>query len=127
MANYLLLLLGSSLGGLCRYWLSGWTARRWGESFPAGTLLVNVTGAFAAGIVARWAGVGTSAQLEQFVIIGLLGGYTTVSAFSLQTLHLLQEGQWRHAGANVLCSYSFCILAVLAGSWVGGLIAANLI
>ncbi len=119
MQNYLLIGLGSALGGMARYWCSGAAAALLGETFPWGTLIVNVLGSFVIGFFATITGpdgrlfVGTPAR--QFVMIGLCGGYTTFSSFSIQTLNLMNEGEWVYAGLNIGASVILCLLAV----WLG--------
>jgi CrcB protein len=123
---YLWVMLGSALGGGARYWLSGVIANRIGETFPWGTILVNVSGSFAIGFFATLTGpdgrllVGTEAR--QFVMIGLCGGYTTFSSFSLQSLNLVRDGEWLAAGANIGVSIVLCLLAV----WLGHILAGVL-
>ncbi len=119
MLNYLWIMVGGALGTGARYWLSGFTAQRVGEIFPVGTLLVNVTGSFAIGFFSALADpLGpfmVSPRFRQFFTIGICGGYTTFSSFSLQTFDLMQEGDWLKASLNVGLSVVGCILAV----WVG--------
>ena len=111
--------LGSGLGGLRRFLCAGLVARAFGETFPWGTLLVNVTGSFLIGLYAVITGpegrllVGSTAR--QFVMIGILGGYTTFSSFSLQTLNLARDGQWGLAAGNIILSVALC----LGGVWLG--------
>ena len=123
MVSYLCIAAGGALGSVARYWLSGIVARHSGEGFPWGTLLVNVSGSLAIGFFATYFGPegrdSVSAEARQFVIIGILGGYTTFSAFSLQTLALARNGNWLAAGANVIASVVLCLLAV----WLGHVIA----
>ncbi len=120
LQTYLWIMLGSALGGGARYWCSGFAARLFGETFPWGTLLVNVIGSFIIGFFNAVTGpdgrllVGTTAR--QFVMIGLCGGYTTFSSFSLQTLTLAREGDWLRAGLNIVFSVVICLLAVWAGN-----------
>jgi len=118
--------LGSALGGMARYALSGFVATRIGEVFPWGTLVVNVSGcavigAFAAFITpgGPWPG---SLAIRELVLIGLCGGYTTFSSFSLQTLSLAREGDWRRALANIIASVAFCFIAVWLGDRAGALV-----
>ena len=89
---YCWIALGSALGGVARYWCSGVAARLFGETFPWGTLFVNVTGSFIIGFFATLTGpdgrIFAGTTTRQFVMIGLLGGFTTFSSFSLQTLNL---------------------------------------
>lgn len=124
MATYLWIALGSALGGVARYWSSGFVAEHVGETFPMGTIFVNVLGSFVIGFVAtltapdgRWF---IGSDMRQFIMLGILGGYTTFSSFSLQTLNLVREGEWVHAGANVVVSVILCLVAV----WLGHIAAA---
>lgn len=125
MQSYLWIAIGSALGGMARYWCSVTAARVLGETFPWGTLLVNIAGSLIIGFFATLTGpdgrflAGTTAR--QFVMIGLCGGYTTFSAFSLQTLELMQDGQWLSVGLNIGASVLLCLLAV----WIGHVAAAN--
>jgi CrcB protein len=115
--------LGSILGGTARFWLSGFVARRVGETFPWGTMVVNVSGAFLLGILAASAashGIFEAAGPWQFAAIGILGTYTTVSSFSLQTLALARDGEMLRAAGNMALSLALCLLAVTAG-FVAGL------
>ena len=114
--------LGSVLGGTARFWLSGFVARRVGETFPWGTIVANVSGAFLLGILAASAAShGIFAQLRpwQFAAIGILGTYTTVSSFSLQTLSLARDGEMMRAAGNMVLSLSLCLLAVTSGFAAG--------
>jgi fluoride exporter len=87
MAAYLWIAVGSALGGVARYWCSGVAARLIGETFPWGTIIVNVIGCFIIGFFATLTGpdgrVFADTLTRQFVMIGILGGYTTFSSFSL--------------------------------------------
>jgi fluoride exporter len=114
--------LGSVFGGMARYWLSGVIARRVGETFPWGTMVVNVSGAFAIGILAAAAagrGVGASAWPWQLAITGFLGCYTTVSSFSLQTLALARDGEIGRATGNLVLSLTLCLGGVTLGYAIG--------
>ena len=114
--------LGSVLGGTARFWLSGLVARRVGETFPWGTVVVNVSGAFLLGILAASAathGIFAGVRPWQFAAIGILGTYTTVSSFSLQTLALARDGEMTRAAGNMLLSLSLCLLAVTGGFAAG--------
>src|SRR2546425_11905027 len=106
MLNGLWIFIGGGLGSLARWWFSGFIAGTVGQTFPWGTLLVNVSGSFVIGLFAtvtgaegRWL---APAPFRQFFLLGVCGGYTTFSSFSLQTLSLAQEGQWFRAGANAV-------------------------
>src|SRR5215475_7005358 len=115
LIRYFWIMLGGALGTAARYWGSGLVARAFGETFPWGTLVVNVTGSLLIGVFATLTGpdgrmfVGTTAR--QFVMIGICGGYTTFSSFSLQTLNLMNDGEWSFAGANIVLSVVLCLLA----------------
>src|SRR5258708_3712062 len=104
--TYLWIFLGGGLGSIARFAGSGWVARHFGETFPWGTLIINVTGSFAIGFFNTWTGTEgrwlAPTSVRQFFMIGLCGGYTTFSAFSLQTLTLAREGEWFKAGANAV-------------------------
>ena len=116
--------LGSALGGVARYGLSGLVARSVGETFPWGTLVINVLGSFLIGFVATLTGpdgrVLVSPVTRQFWMPGIFGGFTTFSAFSLQTLSLAQDGEWSRAAAYVGLSVALC----LVGVWLGAALAA---
>lgn len=118
--------LGSAVGGMARYAFSGFVARSIGETFPWGTLLVNISGGFFIGIAAAViAPVGLlpgSLTVQQLVMTGLCGGYTTFSSFSLQTLALAREGEWRRALANIVASVVLCLAAVWIGFLFGTLV-----
>lgn len=119
MGNYIWVAVGGALGTTGRYWLSGVVARLVGETFPWGTILINVTGSILIGLFATLTGpdgrifVGSTAR--QFVMIGICGGYTTFSSFSLQTLNLMNDGEWLYAGANIVISVVLCLIGVWAG------------
>jgi CrcB protein len=115
--------LGSAIGGVLRYWCSGLIARWFGETFPWGTIVVNVVGSLLIGLIATLSGpdgrllVGTT--MRQFMMLGLLGGFTTFSSFSLQTLALAQSGEWVPAATNIVGSVLLC----LTGVWLGHALA----
>lgn len=126
MLSYFWVAIGGALGSLARYLVSGWVARGIGETFPWGTLAVNVSGSLAIGLFAgltsaegRWF---VPAVGREFFMIGICGGYTTFSSFSLQTLSQLEEGNWFYALANLLLSVTGCLLAV----WLGHILATRL-
>jgi CrcB protein len=122
---YLWIAVGSALGGVTRYWCTGVAARLLGETFPWGTLFVNVLGSFIIGFFATVAGpdgrIFAGTTMRQFVMIGLIGGFTTFSSFSLQTLNLANDGEWLQAGGNIVASVVLCLIAV----WLGHLLALS--
>ncbi|WP_018952608.1 CrcB family protein [Thioalkalivibrio sulfidiphilus] len=111
--------LGSALGAMARHGLSQWVARHLGEGFPWGTWVVNLSGAFALGLLAGVMRDG-GGWLSAWLIYGFLGSYTTVSTFSLQTLALARDGHLFRAGANVFGTAIPCVLAAGLGVWLGG-------
>ena len=124
--NLLLVILGGALGSGLRHLLSGVVAARVGETFPFGTLAVNVIGSVAIGFFAtltgpegRWL---VSPAVRIFFMTGVCGGFTTFSAFSLQTVNLARDAEWLYAGLNVLASVAVCLIGV----WLGHLAAAAL-
>ncbi len=118
--------LGSALGGMGRYWCSGVVARAFGETFPWGTIVVNVSGSLIIGFLATLMSPDgrllVPPDARAFLAIGLLGGYTTFSSFSLQTLNLVRDGEWLWATANIFLSLTLCLAAV----WLGYIGAAAL-
>ena len=126
MASYFWIAIGSALGGMARYWCSGVAARLIGETFPWGTIIVNIVGSFIIGFFATLTGpdgrIFADTLTRQFVMIGFCGGYTTFSSFSLQTLALVQDGEWLLASANIALSVMACLLAV----WAGYALAASI-
>lgn len=128
MWNALWIFVGGGLGSLMRWGVSGWIANAFGGKFPWGTVIVNITGCFIIGLFAtatapegRWMASGT---MRQFFMLGVCGGYTTFSSFSLQTLTLAQDGEWLRAGANVLLSVVLCLVGVGLGHVLASLLNA---
>ena len=118
MHPYLLVALGSALGGVLRFWLAAMMGARLGAPH-LGTVFVNVSGSFAIGFLAA---LGPMPFTRQLFMVGLLGGYTTFSSFSLQTLELAHEGKWAVAGANVGLSVILSLLAVWLGHVCGAVL-----
>ena len=122
----LLIAIGGALGSLARYWISEALALTLGPQFPWGTLCVNVTGSFLIGLAAggSWDEVRLmdSTFVRHFLMVGICGGYTTFSSFSLQTVAMLQVGDVGRAAVNVVLSVLTCV----AATWSGFAIAAAL-
>ena len=113
---------GSALGGVLRFLMVPW-AQRWSAvGFPGGTLAVNVLGSLLIGAVLRLASVdgALSAETRVFLTVGICGGFTTFSAFSAETMELMQSGQWTRAGLYIVASVVLCLLASFAGWSLGG-------
>lgn len=110
-----------------RFWLNGVVSHRFGETFPWGTLFVNVVGSCVIGILAALLLPGgrvsaeAQAVVTPFLMVGICGGFTTFSAFSLQTLNLIREREWLYAGGNILVSVILCLIAVWLGFLFGSL------
>jgi CrcB protein len=124
--TYLWIALGGALGSMARYGVSRLFSFWVGETFPWGTLVVNVTGSFVIGFFAVLSGPDGRAMvapdMRQFVLVGICGGYTTFSSFSLQTLALIRDGDMVEAGSNIVLSVVLCLVFVWLGSMAGALI-----
>lgn len=120
---YFWIAMGSALGGMARYWCSGVIAQQIGATFPWDTLVVNILGSFIIGFFAAITGPDgrliVSPEIRQFVMIGVCGGYTTFSSFSLQTLNFLRDAEFLQAGFNIILSVTLCLIFV----WIGYVLA----
>jgi fluoride exporter len=130
LVDVLLVALGGGLGGVGRVWVSDVVARHCGGAFPWGTLVVNVSGAACIGVLAGLLLGRDSLSLAQApvragLVVGLLGSYTTVSSFSLQTLALARSGEILRAAWNVLGTLALCLSAVATGYTAAVAIAAG--
>ena len=121
MKAYLLIALGSGLGGIARHWLSTVITSRMMSAFPWGTFVVNVVGAISIGFVLALPESRLNAQTKQFLTVGILGGFTTFSAFSAQTLHLVQTGKLAMAFVYAIASVVVCF----GGCWLGWALASK--
>lgn len=119
MTTYLWIALGGALGSMARYWMTLAVAAWTGPRFPWGTIAINVIGSFVIGLVAYGTvpvgRVPITFGIRTFLLVGICGGFTTFSSFSLQTLELMRAGHWLEAGANIVLSVVLC----LAGVWAG--------
>lgn len=118
MLNTLLIFIGAGLGGVSRYWVSNSIYWLIGRNFPYGTLVVNVSGSFITGfffilLLERFDGVGP--LLRSLLLIGFLGGYTTFSSFSIETINLFENGAWASGLLNIFFSMVLCLIA----AWLG--------
>lgn len=121
--TYLWIAIGSALGGMSRYAVSRAVALSYGETFPWGTLVVNITGSFVIGFLAALTGPDSrllvSPNMRNFLLVGICGGYTTFSSFSLQTLDLIRNRDFGEAFGNILLSVAACLAAVAIGFILG--------
>ncbi len=113
--------LGGAVGAVLRYLVTGWVQRVVTPAFPYGTLTVNIAGSlvvgFAAGVFAARAET-RDHLLQLFLIVGVCGGFTTFSAFSADTYHLIQRGDLASAAVNVTLQVAGSLAAVFAGFWL---------
>ena len=108
--------LGGAAGSVLRYLIGGAAQRMSGVAFPIGTFVVNVTGCFLIGVLAQhYMNTQTHPHMRALLITGLCGGYTTFSAFSLETVGLLQGGEYPKAAAYILLSFTLSVMATFAG------------
>lgn len=109
---------GGALGSIARHLLGTTIQRAFGTGFPAGTLAVNVLGSFVIGLLYVWLiehGPTERPELRAFLIVGLLGGFTTFSAFSMDTVALVMQASYVRAALNVLASVALCVLGTFVG------------
>jgi fluoride exporter len=124
ISTYAWVALGCALGSMARFWMAEAVAALTGLAFPWGTLAINIIGSFVIGLAFALSGPGgrfetVPTDMRIFVMVGLCGGFTTFSSFSLQTLLLLQSGEVVRAGAYILGSVALCLLFVWLGALLG--------
>ena len=124
MERFILICLGGAIGTGLRYLTSGLAARWLGADFPYGTLIVNVVGSFLIGLIQQ---IGTASLLipdttRLFLTVGIMGGLTTYSSFSYETVRLVQLGAWGQVWINVLVTTALCLSVCFLGIAVGRLI-----
>jgi len=114
----LYVVIGGGLGALLRYLLSAVIQKQSASLFPYGTLIVNLTGALFIGFLWElFQNITVSTNIRVFIFMGILGGLTTFSTFSLETFNLLKDNQYLTALVNVIVNNVFCIILVFAGSF----------
>ena len=120
MLQLLLIAAGGALGALLRYWMSSGLSGLLGKGFPYGTLGVNVCGSFVMGVLFTWmlSRGDISPEWRSALTVGLLGAFTTFSTFSIETMNLVDSGEFVKAGLNIALSVSLCLL----GCWLGMLL-----
>ncbi len=120
--------VGSAIGGVARYAVGGGVQRMFGDGFPAGTLLVNFTGALLLGFVMRWflENPALSPEMRAFLTIGLCGGYTTFSAFAYETVQMIGRDEWTLAILSMAANVMLSLLAIVTGSMIAAGLVATL-
>ncbi len=127
MLAYFWVAIGGALGSVARFGIGGVVAEKFGQTFPWGTLVVNVTGSFIIGLLGAVAAPEGKMDPQsrvfatQLLMTGVCGGYTTFSSFSLQTLNLIRDREWLYAGSNILFSVVLCMVAVWLGYMLGSI------
>lgn len=118
--GYVLVFLGSGIGGLARHGLGLWALKWFGPVFPVGTLFINIAGSFLIGAVAEYWAIrsGLPQPFRLFLTTGLMGGFTTFSAFSLDTALLWERGQPLLAVVYVVASVGLSVGALFCGLWL---------
>ncbi len=125
MLKFLLVILGGAIGTGCRFGVSNLVALKYGiTQFPFATLIINVTGSLVIGLLAQLFNerVDVPAELKAALLVGVLGGYTTFSSYSLETLNLLRDGQWLLAFGYSIGSVVIGLLAVWLGTQLARII-----
>ncbi len=119
--QYVAIAVGAMLGANLRFIVGTWAADRFGADFPYGTLIVNVSGAFAIGVLLAFLAerIGVNPMWRLFFATGFLGGYTTFSSYAWETLALTEQGDWLRAVIYVVGSNAIGLLGV----WLGALLA----
>ncbi|HTI64076.1 MAG TPA: fluoride efflux transporter CrcB [Gemmatimonadaceae bacterium] len=117
MKLFVYVAIGAAIGGVARLALSGFVQQRAGADFPAGTLVINLTGSFLLGVLIRYAlqSASVSPEMRAMLTTGFCGGYTTFSTFSYESAVLLQDGEYGRAGLYVAVSVFGALLATFAG------------
>jgi fluoride exporter len=121
LKSYLLVFTGGGIGASARYWLSGAVYRFLPSSFPYGNLFVNITGCFAIGFLMTLMEERFLSEpaLRMFLTIGILGGFTTFSSFSYETIALLRDAEILRASINIIASVFGCLAATTIGMFIG--------
>ena len=121
MFSFLIVGIGGAFGAMARYGVGLFAIKNLGASFPFGTIIVNIAGSFLMGLLIAWLARrtgGSSNELRLFLATGFLGGFTTFSAFSLDTITLYERGDLGQAAIYVGLSVIASILALVAGLWL---------
>jgi CrcB protein len=119
--TFLLIGLGGIIGANLRYWVSGWAADRFGQAFPWGTLLINISGSCLLAVFIGWSAnhIALDPRVRLFVSIGFFGAFTTFSTYANESVALMRAGDWIGMVGNTLGTNLVCILGALIGLAVG--------
>jgi fluoride exporter len=125
--RFFLICLGGAVGTAARYGVGTLALRWWGAGFPYGTLIVNLTGSFLIGLIQQvaWSTLVMSETTRLVLTVGVMGGYTTYSSFSYETLRLIEGGSWLQAGANVVLTTGLCLGVCALGLMLGRLLVGG--
>lgn len=120
MIGYVVVFVGAGVGGMLRHLMNIWVARLAGTHFPMHTLVINITGSMIMGMVAAWFALkgGATGHLRLFLATGVLGGYTTFSAFSLDAILLVERRDYLLAAYYIGGSVVLSLLGLMAGLWI---------
>ena len=115
--SYLIVFVGAGIGGAARHGMNIWAARLLGSHFPWHTLVINILGSIVMGLITGWFAerVGAAAHYRLFLATGVMGGFTTFSAFSLEVSSMIERGDYLTAGGYILASLAISVSAVFAG------------
>jgi CrcB protein len=120
MLNILLVALGGGLGAAMRYLMGGWALRQFGDAWPYGTFMINVLGSLLIGLIGGWLAFKGEAglQMRLLLVTGVLGGFTTFSAYSIETASLIEKKAYLDAAGYSLGSVVVGLVAVFIGLWI---------
>lgn len=121
METIMLIGIGGFIGANARYWLSLWTAETLGTRFPWGTLIINVSGSFILAVFVAYAfnHVALDPRIRLFLAVGFCGAYTTFSTYAVDSVALIQAGDWMAGLGNILVTNLTCIASVVVGLALG--------
>jgi len=121
--NVVLVFIGGGIGAVCRYWVSGLASSGIGIIFPLGTLIVNLTGAFVIGFLySSLDRIVFPVEYRLFILTGFLGGFTTFSTYSLESVNLVRDGEILMGALNILLNNGLGLLLAVLGLYVGRLV-----
>ena len=124
---YIFIFIGGGLGSICRYFISSITNQHFNNIFPFGTLSVNLIGSFLIGLFFQlFQNIIVPIEIRIFILIGFLGGFTTFSSFSLESINLLRDGEYRYFLFNVILNNIACLLFSIIGIYLGKLITKSI-